>query len=162
MEATMAVSLTTPVTGGVVTGSTAPVYTIIADQAPDASTGKQWLVSALSSGTYTGLRFHSISDPWTITFTRPRLLKTLMGLVSGLTGLYGKVPDNVYGLKIRKGVNIAANNLPRVMEVDVVIRIPAGADAYDAANVRAPLSLLSGAVAQVVAGWSDTVVSGNL
>jgi hypothetical protein len=90
-------------------------------------------------------------------------LKTLQGLVSGLTGLYSKVPENVYkGVFIRKGVNIAADNLPRIMEVDCRIRVPAGADSYDAANVRGAISAAVGALNQISAGLGDTCVTGTL
>jgi hypothetical protein len=150
------------ITGGAQTGFTSPTYTPTADMPPNANTGKQWYVSAVG-GTQTGVRVHSISDPFTITFEKPSVLKTLTGLVSGLTGLYSKVPENVYkGVFIRKGVNIAANNLPRIMEVDCKIRIPAGADSYDPANIRAAISAMVGALNQVSAGLGDTVVTGTL
>lgn len=157
----MAISLTSPLTGGVQTGTTAPTYTLVVDNPPNASTGKQWNVSALASGTFTGLRTHSISDPMTITFEKPNVMKTLVGLISGITGLYGKVPDNVYGIRVRKGVNIAANNLPRIMEIYTRISVPAGADAYDAPNVRAAVSLFTGAVNSITAGLGDTYVTGT-
>ncbi len=157
----MTISLTN-ITGGAQAPFTTPGYTVTLDNAPNASTGKQWNVSAIT-GTQTGVRAHAISDPFTITFERPGVLKTLSGLVSGLTGLYGSVPTNNYkGIYIRKGVNIAANNVPRVMEVDCRIRVPAGADSYDSANVRAAISALVGALNQLSSGLGDTVVSGTL
>jgi hypothetical protein len=158
----MSVSLTSPITGGAQTGFTSPTYTVVADMPPNANTGKQWYCSALG-GTQSGVRAHSISDPFTITFEKPSMLKTLQGLISAVTGLYGKVPENVYkGIFVRKGVNIAANNLPRVMEVDCRIRIPAGADNYDAANIRAAISATVGALNQISAGLGDTCVTGTL
>jgi hypothetical protein len=158
----MTISVTTPVTGGAQTGFTSPTYTVVVDNPPNASTGKQWAVSA-TGGTQTGVRVHSISDPFTLTVERPGVLKTLANLISGVTGLYGKVPENSYkGFFIRKGVNISANNLPRVMEVDCRIRVPAGADSYDPANVRAAISLAVGYLNQVSAGLGDTVTSGTL
>lgn len=157
----MAVSLTTPVTGGLQTGMTTPAWTVVADNPPNASTGKQWNVSALASGSAASVRFHTISDPFTVLFERPGFFKTLAGLISGLTGLYGKVPDNIYRVKARKGVMIAANNLPRVMEIDARVAVPAGADAYDSPNVRACVSLFIGAMNQVSAGYGDTLVTGT-
>lgn len=156
----MAISVSSPVTGGAQTGFTSPTYTLVVDQPPNASTGKQWYVSALG-GTQTGVRSHSISDPFTITYEKPGVLKTLAGLISGITGLYGKVPDNVYVRRVRKGVNIAANNLPRVAEMYQRTSIPAGADAYDAPNVRAMFSLASGADFATSAGIGDTLVTGS-
>jgi hypothetical protein len=157
----VAISVSSPVTGGPQTGFTSPTYTLVTDQPPNASTGKQWYVSALG-GTQTGVRAHSISDPFTITYERPGVLKTLAGLISGITGLYGKVPDNVFTSRVRKGVLIAANNLPRVAEAYRRISIPAGADSYDAPNVRALFSLSSGADWATAAGIGDTLVSGSL
>lgn len=157
----MAISLGATLTGAVMTGSSAPVYSMVVDNPPNASTGKQWNVSGLSSGTFASLRFHSISDPMTITFERPGVMKTLVGLISGITGLYGKVPDNVYSCRVRKGVNIAANNLPRIMEIYARFSVPAGADAYDAPNVRGAMSLFAGAMTAVGPGYGDTLVTGT-
>lgn len=155
----MTISLSTPVTGSAQTGLTSPTYTLTTDVAPTIN-GKQWAVTALG-GTQTNVRTHAPSDPFTITFERPGVLRTLSNLISGVTGLYGKVPTNVYtGIRIRKGVNIAANNVPRVMMIDMKLSIPAGADSYDSANVRAALSAAIGSLSQVSSGLGDTAVSG--
>lgn len=158
----MTIRLTTPVTGGAQSGFSTPGYVLTADQAPNASTGVQYSVSSLT-GTQAGVRPHSITDPFTITSERPGVLKTLAGLVSGVTGLYGKVPENVYKVfHVRKGVNIAANNIPRIMEIRCEARIPAGADAYDSANVKAAVSLLVGAFNQQSSGIGDTLLTGTV
>lgn len=158
----MTISLTSPVTGGAQTGFTTPTYTVTADNAPNASTGKQWNVTAVS-GTGNTPRLHAISDPFTVLFERPGLLKTLAVLVSGVTGLYGSVPENVYtGCRVRKGVNIAANNIPRVMVLDFKARVPAGADAFNPVDIRGGLSLFIGALNQVSAGLGDTLTTGTL
>jgi hypothetical protein len=157
----MTVALTSPVTGGAQTGFTSPTYTIVTDRPPDASTGIQYAVTALG-GTQTGVRTHSPSDPFTITIEKPRAYQSLSGLQSGLTGLYGKVGENVYTIRVRKGDNIAADNLPRLASVDCKIRIPAGGDAYDAANLRAMISMLVGSLNQFSAGLGDTLANGVL
>ncbi len=150
------------ITGGAQTGFTTPGYTVAVDNPPDADVGKQWYVSAVT-GTQTGVTAHSISSPFTITFERPKFLATLGNLLNALTGIYGKVPENVYtGIRIRKGVGIAANNVPRTMIIDMKIRIPAGADSYDAPNVRAALSAAVGALNQISAGLGDSLLSGSL
>lgn len=155
----MSISLSTPVTGAAQTGFTSPTYTLSTDVAPTIN-GKQWAVTALG-GTQTNVRTHAPSDPFTITFERPNVLRTLRNLVSGLTGLYGEVPNNVYvGIRVRKGMNIAANNVPRIGVVEMKVSIPAGADAYDSANVRAMISAAIGALSQVSAGCGDTYVTG--
>lgn len=158
----MSVSLTTPVTGGAQTGFTSPTYTVAADNPPNASTGKQWNVSALG-GTQTNVRVHAISDPFTVLFERPGVLKTLAGLQSGVTGLYGKVPENSYKIAhVRKGVNIAANNTPRIAETRCISSIPAGADSYDPSNIRAMLSFTIGCLNQQSAGLGDTLIVGTV
>lgn len=150
------------VTGSAQTGLTSPAFTILADQPPNASTGKQWNISAYT-GTGNLPRVHAISDPFTILFERPGVLKALtLALLNAVTGIYGKVPDNVYRVFTRKGVNIAANNLPRVAFVDCRISVPAGAEAYNPVDVRGMLSLFIGAITQVSAGLGDTTVSGTL
>nr|QDH87759.1 MAG: hypothetical protein H4BulkLitter231573_000002 [Leviviridae sp.] len=159
----MAISLSSPVTGGAQTGFTSPTYTLAVDNPPNATTGKQWNVTAVG-GTQTGVRVHSISDPFTITFERPSVLKTFtFAMLNAMTGLLGQVPFNVYTYcKVRKGVNVAASNPPRIMEIDCKARIPAGSDSYDPANIRAASSLFAGAVWQIPAGTGDTLVTGTL
>jgi hypothetical protein len=156
----MAISLTSPVTGGPQTGFSSHTYTVVVDNPPNATTGKMWNVS-VANGTQAGVRVHSISDPFTVCFERPGILKSLVGLISGITGLYGKVPDNVYVRRIRKGVNIAANNLPRIMEIYTRTSVPAGADSYDAPNVRAAQAFDSGCSWQVSLGIGDTLITGT-
>jgi hypothetical protein len=159
----MTLALATPVVGGLQTGMTTPSWTVVADTA-NTAVEKQWQVTALASGSAAGARFHSISDPATITFMRPSVLKTLSGLISGLTGLYGRVPSNMWTriLLVRKGVNIAANNVPRIMTIRVECDVPAGADSYDSPNVRMAASLAVGVLNQLSAGFGDTLVSGSI
>lgn len=157
----MTIPALTSITGGAQTGFTSPTYTSVVDRAPDASSGVQNAVT-VAGGTQVGVRVHSPSDPFTITFERPKSFQALTGLQSGLTGLYGKVGENVYKVRVRKGVNIAANNLPRLATITAEIRLPAGADAYDAANIRAMLSAFIGALDTASAGFGDTLVTGVL
>lgn len=153
----MTVSLTSPVTGSAQTGLTSPTYTTTTDVAPDVN-GKQWAVTALG-GTQTGVRTHSVSDPFTITFTRPKNPRVLPS-PNAVTGRYAGIPRNTYTLIVRKGVNYAANQAPDLAICRLTIDIPAGADAYDPANVRAMFSALIGSLSQQSAGWGDTGVSG--
>jgi len=157
----MTILLSTPITGSAQTGFTTPGYTLTLDKAPDASTGVQHAITGIT-GTQAGVRTHTPSDPFTFTFEKPRVYATLSGLQSGVTGLYGKVGENVHRIRVRKGVNIAANNLPRLMTIEALVRIPAGADSYDAANVRAAISAMIGGLTQVSAGMGDTYVTGVL
>jgi hypothetical protein len=155
----MAYALTTPVTGLAQTGFTSPTYTVAADTAPDVN-GKQHAVTAIG-GTQTGVRTHAVSDPFTITVNRPKNPKALP-TPNPVTGRYGPIPRNRHVYLVRKGVNYAANQAPDIMMVRVEVDVPAGADAYDAPNVRAALSLLFGALSQQSAGLGDTAVNGVL
>jgi hypothetical protein len=152
-------SPTSPVTGAAQTGFTSPTYTITTDVAPDVN-GKQHAVTALG-GTQSGVRTHAVSDPFTVTFTRPKSPQTLKS-PNPVTGKYGSIPKNTYGLIVRKGVNYAANNSPDVAILRCYIDVPAGSDAYDAPNIRALMSLAAGILSQQASGAGDTLVSGIL
>jgi hypothetical protein len=127
------------------------------DVAPDVN-GRQHAVTAVG-GTQVGVRTHSVSDPFTVTFVRPKSPKTLPS-ANPVTGKYASIPRNTYGIIIRKGVNVAANLAPEVMVTRIYCDVPAGSDAYDAANIRASWSLLAGLCNQQSAGVGDTLVSG--
>lgn len=146
-----------PVTGAAQTNFTSPTYTLSADTAPDFN-GKQHAVTALG-GTQAGVRTHAVSDPFTVTFVRPKTLKALPQ-ANPVTGKYGTIPTNTYGVIVRKGVNYAANNAPVPCVARLTVDVPAGSDAYDAANIRALCSLLAGILSQQAQGAGDTLVSG--
>jgi len=155
----MSVTLTSPVTGAAQTGFTSPTYTITTDIAPDVN-GKQWAVTALG-GTQAGVRAHAVSDPFTFTVYRPKIPASLPN-PNPVTGRYGPIPQNRHSVVVRKGVNFAVNMAPLIATARCLIDIPAGADAYDPANIRALYSLLIGALTQQAAGFGDTAVTGIL
>jgi hypothetical protein len=155
----MTIALTN-VTGGAQTGFTTPGYTITTDIYPGGVNGKQWAVTTLT-GTQSGVRSHAVSDPFTIAFTRPANPSVLQS-PNPVTGRYGNIPKNGYSVVARKGVNYAANQTPSVAFHRGYWDIPAGADAYDAPNVRALASLVVGAYTQQSAGFGDTLVTGIL
>ncbi len=148
-----------PVTGGAQTGFTSPTYTLTQDIAPDVN-GKQHAVTALG-GTQTGVRAHTVSDPFTVTFNRPKAPKALQ-TPNPVTGRYGAIPRNSYSMIVRKGVNYAANQAPDVAISRLTTDIPAGSDSYDASNIRAMTSLIVGILSQQSAGVGDTYVTGIL
>lgn len=152
-------SPSSPVTGGAQTGFTSPTYTLSADVAPDVN-GKQHAVSAVG-GTQTGVRTHTISDPFTVTYNRPKNPRTLPS-PNAVTGKYPSVPKNKHVLLVRKGVNFAASNAPELLLMRLEIDVPAGSDAYDPANIRAAMSLLAGILSQQSSGAGDTLVTGIL
>lgn len=150
----MAIALTN-VTGSAQTGLTSPTYTVAVDVAADTN-GKQYAVTALG-GTQTGVTTHTPASPFTWTYWRPKVIKMLPPI--GINGEYSNVPLNKNTIVVRKGVTVAANQPPRVMTVRIEIETPAGAESYDAPNVRAALSLAIGALSQQSAGIGDTVTS---
>lgn len=151
----MAIAPSSPVTGGPQTGLTSPTYTIVADVAPDMN-GKQYACTALG-GTQTGVTTHTATSPFTLTYARPKVMKMLPQL--GLNGQYANIPNNVHKVIVRKGVTPAAGQPARVAMATVEFAVPAGAETYDAANVRAMISALAGFITQLSAGIGDTVVT---
>lgn len=153
----MTIALTTPITGAAQTGLTTPTYTLISDTAPDI-TGKQWAVSALG-GTQTGVTTHSVASPFTITFFRPKVFRSL-GKANPVTGLIRDVPRNTYKMVVRKGVTPLAGQPFTNAQCTCVIDVPAGSDTADSANLRAMLSAAIGALSQISAGLGDTTING--
>jgi len=154
----MSLALSSPVNGGAQTGFTSPTYTIVVDTAP-TNAGKQYAVSAIG-GTQVGVDASSTpSRPFTITLSRPAVLRTLP-VVNPVTGILPNVPRNTYKVIVRKGVTPLANQAASVMNMTTTLDIPAGSDLADTANVRAGLSLLIGALEQISASIGDTIVTG--
>jgi len=153
----MAIALTSPITGAAQTGLTSPTYTLTADNAPD-NNGKQWAVTALG-GTQTGVTSHSVASPFTITFTRPKVLRGL-GKPNPVTGVVSSVPRNTYKVIVRKGMLPLAGQPYQTGLFTLTCDVPAGADLTSPAEVRAALSCLFGALTQQSSGEGDTCVSG--
>lgn len=156
----MSISITSPVTGAAQTGLISPTYTVVDDNAPPGSPGKQKAVTALG-GTQAGVTVHTVSSPFTVNFTRPSVLK-MLGQPNPVTGLISNVPMNDYTVIVRKGVTPAVNQPAKAMIVKITVSVPAGAETYDTANVRAALSLAIGSWYQQSAGHGDTLVNGIL
>lgn len=154
----MSLTLTTPITGGAQTGFTSPTYTIAADT-PPTSAGKQYAVTGIG-GTQAGVdSTSSPSRPWTVTLSRPQVLRVLQA-VDPVTGVLRSIPRNSYTIRVRKGVTPLAGQASVVAQATAQIDVPAGADVADAANVRAMLSTLIGALNQISASIGDTLVTG--
>jgi hypothetical protein len=146
-----------PITGAAVSGLTSPTYTIVTDQAPNVF-GRQYAVSALG-GTQTGVDVNTVSKPFTITFFRPTVLKTLPQ-ANPVTGIIKNVPVNTYKLITRKGVSPAANQSLMVARCTTTIEIPAGADTYEPEDLKALLSAHFGAGWNQASGIADTIITG--
>lgn len=152
----MAISFSTPVTGGPQTGFTSPTYTIAAAIAPDANQ-RQWAVTALG-GTQAGVTVHSGSSPFTLTCSQPKTFKVL-GKANPITNVVANVPMNVYKIGVRKGMTPLAGQPFAIGQAWTLYSVPAGADTADPSNVRAMASLHTGAAWQQSAGIGDTLVS---
>jgi len=154
----MAITIPTTLTGGAQTGFTSPTYTTAAGTFPGVN-GRLNYVTAIG-GTQTGVRVHSVSDPFTVAVFAPIAPKALGAMNNN--GIYTNVPVNVYGVGVRKGLIPALNQPSQVGGVDVRLRVPAGSDGYDAANVRAMISAAVAMLNQLSAGLGDTATSGQL
>lgn len=155
----MSIALSSPITGAAQTGFTSPTYTLVADNAPSLF-GKQWYVSALG-GTQTGATVHSVGSPFTISYFRPDTLK-ILPQGNPVTGIVSSFPRNVYKSVIRKGMPVAANQPIQVGLLRIELSVPAGADTYSPAEVRAMISAGIGALSQISAGLGDTAITGTL
>lgn len=146
------------IAGGAQSGFTTPAFTLVADTAPIVN-GKQVAVSAVT-GTVGAATANSISSPFTATFSKPVVPKTIPA-VNPLTGARGTIPNNKYKLVIRKG-GYAAADTPVTAICRLEIDVPAGMDAYNPDNVRAMISFLVGLLSEESADLGDTVITGVL
>jgi hypothetical protein len=153
------ISLTSPVTGTAQTGLTSPTYTVVADTPPNAWS-KQWAVTALG-GTQTGVDIHQASKPFTITFSRPQVIRSAPA-VNPVTGAMPNTPRNVYSVIVRKGVNPGVNQSAQTELFRCDFSVPAGSDVVEPEDTRAALSLLIGALSQQSSGWGDTLINALL
>lgn len=157
----MTCSVTSPVTGTAQNGGfTSPTYTVVSTAAPDVN-GKQYVVTALG-GTQPGtVKVHTASSPFLVSVWQPKSLQVL-GKLNPLTGLYASVPKNRYKVITLKGVIPAVGQPDAVMPIETNLGVPAGADTYDIASVRAAISMHIGVLNQISAGLGDTAASGTI
>lgn len=151
--------ISSPITGAAQTGFTSPTYTVAVDQPPSMN-GKQDYVTALG-GTQTGARVHTVSSPFTIARFKPARLRSLPA-ANPLTGVIKNIPLNTYKLITRVGLIPAANQPAIPVPITTSIPVPAGADTYDAAQLRAALSAHIGTLTQLAAKYGDSCVTGSI
>lgn len=154
----MTMIVSTPVTGAAQTGFTSPTYTLIADSNPSASS-KRWIVSGIG-GTQVGVTLHTASAQFALEVEKPAQIRQIGSPAAN--GLISNVPSNKYKVVTLKSVLPASGQLPRGAVIRTEMSIPAGSETYDAANVKAAISLHIGALSQLSAGIGDTVMSGVL
>lgn len=155
----MAFNPTSPLSGVAVGSLLTPTYTLTADVAPNAHS-EQYAVTALG-GTQTGVNTHSVSEPFTLTMFRPATFKQI-GVPNPVTGVINSIPFNVYKAVVRKGVTPAANQSPVTAMVKIEISVPAGAEAYDDANVEALMAAAAGLMNDQASGITQTIKDGLL
>lgn len=155
----MTISLSSPVTGSAQTGLTSPTYTLTSDVGPNQHS-KQYAVTALG-GTQTGVDVHGASKPFTITITRPAVLKNAP-IPNPVTGVMPASPRNVFSIYVRKGAAAGSGQTPQVAMLRCDLSIPAGTDLVEPEDLRAALSLLIGSLNQASAGIGDTLINGLL
>lgn len=155
----MAFAPASPATGATVSGLTSPTYTLLADTAPNIN-GKQYAISALG-GTQTSVDVNSVSKPFTTSFFRPPILRTLPQ-ANPVTGVIKNVPLNVYKFITRKGAAPALNQSIMVPKITTIIEVPAGVDTYEPEEIRAMISCHFGIGWEQASGMSVTVLTGVL
>jgi hypothetical protein len=139
------------------TGLTNPTYTIVADQAP--SNGKGYAVSVLG-GTQTGVEISAASNPFTLQFLRPAVLRAQPALQQ--SGQLANNPKNVWVVSAKKGVDVLSGQPKQVMTCRLDIGVPAGADTADPESVRACLAMFCAAVAESADDLAASIISGTL
>jgi hypothetical protein len=152
----MAFAPTSPVTGSAVTGLTSPTYTLTADTAP-TSVGKQYAVTTLG-GTQTGVRTHSISSPFTITWFRDPQQKQLPPL--NQNGQLGSVPMVKSRFIMRVGLLPLAGQAYKTGILRLEMDIPAGSELADTAQLKAAFSLLGGVFGSNANAHYDSISTG--
>jgi hypothetical protein len=95
-----------------------------------------------------------------MSFARPAVFKSVG--VPDSTGILRQYNQNVWKIHVWKGVTPLAGQAAQPMKCSVELRIPAGADTADPANVRAAIALLIGGLNQVSAALGDSLVQGSL
>jgi len=155
----MAISPTSPLSGATQPDLTSPTYTLTEDIGPNANS-KQWIVTSLG-GTQTGVDTHSVSKPFTLTVERPSTFRQI-GAVNPTTGVVSNVPNNVYTVRVRKGVVPLSGQNPRNCICEARFSVPAGSDTADLPNLEAALSCMIGALTDISTDLGGTVENGSI
>jgi len=155
----MPISPSSPVVGAPVSGLTSPTYTVTADQPPNTYS-KQYYVSAIG-GTQTGVdTASSAGKPWTFTFSRPPVIKTLNAVDT--TGVIRQVGFNTYSMLMRRGAIPLAGQSVRVQNWRSEMPVLVGADSADTANVKAACSSFFGMGYDQASNLAVAMLTGSL
>lgn len=154
----MTIAVTSPVVAlTTFTGLTNPTYTLVADQAP--ANGKGYAVSTLG-GTQTGVEISSASNPFTLQFLRPAVLRTQPALQQN--GQLANNPKNVWIASAKKGVDVLSGQPKQVMTCRTEFGVPAGADVADPESVRAGIAMYLAALAESADDIAASIIAGTL
>jgi len=136
---------TSPITGGAITGFTAPTYTITADYPPN-SWSQQFAVTAIG-GTQAGVDTTStVSRPWTLTVSKPQNMRQLNAVDSN--NVLRSLPRNTFGTLLRKGLTVLSGQPSQTALFRAEFVLPAGSDTADAPNIKGAVSCFVGALSQ--------------
>ncbi len=152
------ITMTGVITGATVTGLTSPTFTLTADGAADAFSA-QSAVTTLG-GTQTGAAVHSVSQPFTVTIRRQRILKVLGK--ANLNGYISNVGRNTYTMLFRKGVLPLAGQPYSIALARFETEVPSGSEIADVANLKSWISFIGGFISSNATGLFQTWTDGIL
>jgi hypothetical protein len=138
-------------------GLTNPTYTLAADQAP--ANAKAYVVTTLG-GTQTGVEVSAASNPFTLQFTRPAVLRGQPALQA--SGQLANNPKNVWVASVRKGVDVLSGQPKQVMTCRTEFAVPAGADTADPESLRACIAMYLAALAESADDIASSIIQGSL
>lgn len=124
------------------------VLTVTAS-APPVNNSKRSLITALASGTATGFRAHTVSDPFDLTVYSPSRPQALPS--PNVNGVRPNIPVNTHTVNMRKGLRPASDVASIPSQISTKLDVPAGAESYDVAN----LSLMIAAHAKALEALAD-------
>ena len=136
-----------PITGAAVPAHlTSPTYTLTQTSFPDTN-GRKYIVSAVG-GTQTGVSVHSVDSPFYLTYSWPKVFKTINAGILGLVGYSRNLPVNKFTFKVVKGGSINAGGGIGELNADANIYVPVGMSSFGPAEIAAAMSALAGALSQ--------------
>lgn len=129
----MAFDISTSITGVVLNGFTTPGYSLTADSNPSPNS-RQAIVTALT-GTQSGVRTHSPSDPFSITVSKPVVPVSYPR--ANAQGILGKAGRNKYTIYLRKGTIPLVGQAPQISDLKIETNVVSGSEVNDVANLAA-------------------------
>jgi len=146
---------TSPITGATVPGFTSPTYSVTQD-ASSPYGPKHYLVTTIG-GTQAGVVAHSTAKPFTMTYHPPKTWqRPPKANKNGIFPAPGRNVQKVYSVH---AVDYATGSTADAT-IMTQISIPAGAESFDGANVKALIAAHIGLLSQQASGLADTTITG--